>query len=267
MPGGTLPGLAVALGGVGLTLEELVALYGAIARGGAPLPLHWRLDGPEVSGASMVLSEGAAWQVAHVLSQVPPPPHAPRVPLAYKTGTSYGHRDAWALGFDGRHVAGVWVGRADGTAVPGISGAETAAPVLFEAFSRLKARPTPLRASPPGVLPGPTSALPPPLRRFRGARGETPDPEDTPRLAFPPDGTTLEVGDVLALKVRDGVPPFTWLADGRPVAVAVRRRDTMVALPAGMGPTRLVVIDGAGRSAEARVTLVPPANGTVQDRR
>ena len=66
------------------------------------------------------------------------PPGAPSNRLAYKTGTSYGHRDAWAIGFDGKHVIGVWMGRADGTPVPGAFGADVAAPVLFQAFNRLK---------------------------------------------------------------------------------------------------------------------------------
>ena len=56
--------------------------------------------------------------------------------IAFKTGTSYGYRDAWAVGFDGRVTIGVWVGRPDGTPVPGMVGRASAAPILFDAFAR-----------------------------------------------------------------------------------------------------------------------------------
>ncbi|MCC6306191.1 MAG: penicillin-binding protein 1C, partial [Rhodobacteraceae bacterium] len=149
VPGGQ-PGLAVALGGVGVSLEGLVTLYGGLARGGAVVPLHARAA---AGGAPRrLISPEAAWHLGDILSGMPPPPGAPASRLAYKTGTSYGHRDALALGFDGRHVAGVWLGRADGTAVPGAFGAGTAAPVLFETFARLKAALDPLPPPPPATL-------------------------------------------------------------------------------------------------------------------
>ncbi len=66
----------------------------------------------------------------------PPPDNAPHNRIAFKTGTSYGYRDAWAVGFDGRYTVGVWVGRPDGAPVPGILGRSTAAPILFDAFAR-----------------------------------------------------------------------------------------------------------------------------------
>ena len=122
VPGGQ-PGLAVALGGLSVTLEDMVQLYASIARGGVSLPLTHRVDGQRAAGAR-ILSASAAWQVGDILAGLAPPPGAPENRLAYKTGTSYGHRDAWAIGFDGRHVVGVWLGRADGTPVPGVFGAE-----------------------------------------------------------------------------------------------------------------------------------------------
>src|SRR5690606_40445584 len=59
--------------------------------------------------------------------------------FAYKTGTSYGYRDAWAIGYDGAHTIAVWVGRADGASTPGLTGRAAAAPLLFDAFRRLGA--------------------------------------------------------------------------------------------------------------------------------
>ncbi len=248
------PGLAVALGGVGVTLQDLTLLYAAIARGGAPVAPRWRLD--DTAGAAPgapVLSPEAAWHLADILSGVAPPRGAPWNRLPYKTGTSYGHRDAWAVGFDGRHVVGVWLGRPDGTPVPGTFGADLAAPVLFEAFQRLKPALDPLPPPPPATLMVGGSELPAPLQRFRGREAVFAAAPDGPRVAFPPDGAEVE-GALLVLKVEAGTPPFTWLADGRPVAVASHERQEIVD---GIGPgfVTLSVIDAEGRSAGAVVRL------------
>ncbi len=105
------PGLAIALGGIGVTLTDMVQLYAAIARGGVALPLTWAKVGDRPRGAR-ILSDVAAWEVGDILAGLAPPPGAPENRLAYKTGTSYGHRDAWAIGFDGAHVVGVLDGPA-----------------------------------------------------------------------------------------------------------------------------------------------------------
>ena len=131
-------GLAIGLGGVGITLRDLVQLYAGLARGGTVRPLHVLPAGPNGTARS-VLTPVAAWHVTDILSGTPAPAGFKGVQIAYKTGTSYGHRDAWAIGYDGRHVLGVWVGRPDNGAVPALTGRTGAAPVLFEAFSRLGA--------------------------------------------------------------------------------------------------------------------------------
>ena len=86
--------------------------------------------------------------------------------IAYKTGTSYGNRDAWSIGYDGRHVLGVWVGRADSGSVPGLSGYESAAPVLFEGFVRSGLAAVPLRRPPAGAFRPAPGELPVTLERF-----------------------------------------------------------------------------------------------------
>src|SRR3984893_2799234 len=96
----------------------------------------------------------------------PPPESAVGGRIAYKTGTSYGYRDAWAVGFDGRRTIAVWVGRPDGRSVPGLIGRGAAAPVLFDGFARAAAKPTPLPAAPQGALVAANLKLPTPLRRF-----------------------------------------------------------------------------------------------------
>ncbi len=172
-------------------------------RAGAALCGHCRMAGRRFScrpdsgtdqGVSRqtVLSPEAAWHVGDILSGLAPPQGATRNGLAYKTGTSYGHRDAWAIGFDGRHVAGVWLGRPDGTPVPGAFGGDLAAPILFEAFARLKPTLDRLPPPPPSTLIVTNAALPQPLRRFRPRDAVFQDAPMRPELAFPPDGATVE---------------------------------------------------------------------------
>jgi penicillin-binding protein 1C len=251
---GDQPGLAVALGGIGVTLEDMVQLYAALARGGVALPLHVTGAGSE---GARVVSDIAAWQVGDILAGLAPPPGAPRNRLAYKTGTSYGHRDAWAIGFDGTHVVGVWMGRADGTPVPGAFGGDLAAPVLFQAFNRVKPRLEPLAPPPPATLLLATAQLPQPLRQFR-SRSAAFQPQDGPAVAFPPNGAEVELLDNgLLVRVQGGRAPFTWLADGLPVATALRDRSTLLRLP-GTGFVTLSVIDALGQSARSSIRITAP---------
>ncbi|WP_324752639.1 penicillin-binding protein 1C [Roseovarius sp. Pro17] len=247
-------GLAVALGGIGITLSDMVQLYAALARGGEAIPLHWR-QGEGDASPTPILSRSAAWQVGDILAGLTPPPNAPSRTLAYKTGTSYGHRDAWALGYDGAHVAGVWIGRPDGTPVPGAFGGDLAAPILFEAFQRLKPAPDPLPAPPPETLIVSTAELPQPLRRFTGRSAVfAPDP-GAPELIFPPEGATLaEFGAGLPVKVRGGKPPYTWMANGQPMLTGVQV--PQASLPGlGAGFSQISVIDALGRSARVNIRL------------
>ena len=251
---GNQPGLAIALGGVGVTLTDMVQLYAAIARGGVVRPLSWRLD-TEVPGGQRVVSEVAAWQVGDILAGLAPPPGAPSNRLAYKTGTSYGHRDAWAIGFDGKHVIGIWMGRADGTPVPGAFGADVAAPVLFQAFNRLKGKLDPQPPAPASTLLVANAGLPQPLQRFRSRSAVFEADADAPAVAFPPDGAEVELlAQGLKVKVAGGPAPFTWLADGVPVVVASDAREAMLAMP-GAGFVTLSVIDAEGRSDRVQVRV------------
>ena len=251
---GDQPGLAIALGGVGVSLSDMVQLYATLARGGVARPLSFRLDsaGPE---GQRVVSEVAAWQVGDILAGLAPPPGAPSNRLAYKTGTSYGHRDAWAIGFDGTHVIGVWMGRADGTPVPGAFGADVAAPVLFQAFNRLKGKLDPQPAAPASTLLVANAELPQPLQRFRSRSAVFEAAADAPAVAFPPDGAEVELlAAGLKVRVTGGTAPFTWLADGVPVIVGSDAREAMLALP-GEGFVTLSVIDAEGRSARSSVRV------------
>jgi penicillin-binding protein 1C len=259
LPDMSAAGLAVGLGGVGISLRDLVALYGAIARGGRPVALHAE-PAPRTPTAepAPVLEPLAAWYVADILADVPPPTIGARGRIAYKTGTSYGYRDAWSIGFDGRTVIGVWAGRADGAPVSGLSGIGTAAPVLFEAFDKMGGDRVPLAPAPRGALIAGNGDLPAPLKRFRGndiVAGKSPD---TPEIAFPPDGVQVDLGIragdpmPLMIKIRNGQPPFTWFANGLPIARTPFARSESWA-PDGPGFVTLSVVDSAGRSD--RVTV------------
>jgi penicillin-binding protein 1C len=251
---GDQPGLAIALGGVGVTLTDMVQLYAALARGGVARPLTWRMDAEGAEGQRLV-SEVVAWQVGDILAGLAPPPGAPSNRLAYKTGTSYGHRDAWAIGYDGAHVIGVWMGRADGTPVPGAFGADVAAPVLFQAFNRLKLRLDPQPAAPASTLLVSNAELPQPLQRFRSRSAAFEAGADAPAVAFPPDGAEVELlPSGLKVKVAGGTAPFTWLADGVPVLTGLADREAMLDLPGG-GFVTLSVIDAQGRSDRVAVRV------------
>lgn len=249
------PGLAIALGGLGVTLQDLTQLYAGIARGGASVRL-FAAQGRAQPTPRRILSPEAAWQVTDILAQLPPPPRASHGPMAWKTGTSYGNRDAWSIGYDGRHVVGVWIGRADGTPVPGAFGAVTAAPLLFASFDRLKGRREAFPPPPPAVLQVPNEALPGPLRHFasRSAVLSTVSPS-APKLAFPPDGAELETGGNLVVKLRDGQPPFTLLANGAPLATGLRRREARFDWSAP-GFLKLTVIDARGETARTSVRVL-----------
>ena len=251
---GDQAGLAVALGGVGVSLSDLVQLYAMLGQGGEARVLQWRKDG-EQAEVSRVLNRSATWHIGDILAGLSPPAGAPARRLAYKTGTSYGHRDTWAIGYDGRHVAGVWIGRPDGTPVPGAFGGDLAAPVLFEAFQRLKPEADPLPPPPPETLMLATAQLPQPLRRFIGRNAVFRAAPDAPKLTFPPNGATLaQLDGVVPVKVRDGTPPFSWLANGQLIEAGVYRRETT--LPdLGRGFSQLSVIDADGRASRVTVQI------------
>lgn len=247
--GGGAPGLAIALGGLGMSALDLARTYAMLANGGIAVDLR---PTPEPTPGFLprrIMGAPAAWQVADILRDVPRPAGVAQAGIAWKTGTSYGHRDAWAAGFDGQHVVVVWMGRADGTPVPGAFGADTAAPVMFAAFARASARVTPLPPPPPATLIVIGDRLPPPLRRF--GPGAAPA-ANAPAIAFPPEGSVVE-GTSLVARVRDGAPPFTWLANGRPVATSRSREARLPDL--GPGFSTLTVIDATGQSARAMVEL------------
>ncbi|MDG4595211.1 MAG: penicillin-binding protein 1C [Candidatus Contendobacter sp.] len=260
------PGLPLALGGVGMTLEELVTLYAGFANGGGVAPLRF---GPADSEASSqrLLSGAACWYLGDILRHGPIPQNAvgpasvarPRA-IAHKTGTSYGFRDAWALGFDPDYTVGVWVGRPDGSPSPGHYGRNTAAPLLFRVFDLLPepvSRPT---VPPPGVLQVGRDQLPERLRYFRTRPAVETVNIPPLTLTFPVAGSTVELperGGALAelpLAAKGGVRPLRWLVNGRPLTTDPWRRDAFWS-PDGVGLVRITVLDQVGQTASAEAWI------------
>lgn len=265
LPPNEAPGLAIGLGGLGINLKDLVQLYAALANRGKPVKLGDGIQGePGAIESEPLLDSVATWQIADILSGVLPPKGAVQRGIAYKTGTSYGYRDAWSVGFDGRYVLGVWVGRPDNGAVPGLTGYGTAAPILFEGFAKSGVAITPLPRAPAGAVRIAQSQLPISQRRFSlNASGlvSASIREAAPQIVYPPEGARVELGvDTagspmpLVLKLQGGRAPFRWLANGKPLAETSRRRVNQW-VPDGAGFSTLTVIDAAGRAATVRVFL------------
>ena len=142
-------GLSMALGGCGVTLEELTRLFAAFANGGKLQPLRLTTEGgllqkQNSDGNSELLSPEATFLITNILTQITRPDlpnnfdNTYRLPrIAWKTGTSYGKKDAWSIGYNKKYTVGVWVGNFSGQGVPELSGADIATPLLFTIFNTI----------------------------------------------------------------------------------------------------------------------------------
>lgn len=257
------PGLAMALGGVGISLRDLAVLYAALADDGVAKPLAWT----ETEAASRRDERGhrlveakAAGQALDILRETPAPAGvAPatlmrgRPVMAYKTGTSYGFRDALAAGVIGDHVVIVWTGRADGGAQAARTGRDAALPVLFQVAEFINAPP----AAPRPIAPRDAPAA---LVTVSAASG--------PSLIFPPDNAEIQVdglgaasrGLVLAASGED----LSWYADGRPLAPDPVSGEILWR-PASAGFYTITVVDVAGRATRARVRIRAAHTGETEE--
>ncbi len=264
LPANETPGLAIGLGGLGITLKDLVQIYTALANRGQPVRIGDGVnDRPGKIASESMLDTVAVWNVTDILSDIIPPAGAQKRGIGYKTGTSYGYRDAWSLGYDGRYVLGVWVGRPDNGAVPGLTGYGTAAPILFEGFAKSGIATTPLARPPSGAARIAQAELPISQRRFSinpSGLLSTTAREQAPVIVYPPEGAHVDLGaksgalSPLMLKLQGGRAPFRWLANGRPLPDVSRRR-TNQWIPDGGGYSKLTVIDATGRAASVGVFI------------
>ncbi|MDU9049603.1 MAG: penicillin-binding protein 1C [Candidatus Electrothrix sp. Rat3] len=267
------PGLSLALGGTAASLEELTGLYAALADRGQFRPLSYSPDTPVPSGQKM-LSKAATWYVDDILRTRPPRSGVVHKGvqgsrIRYKTGTSYGYRDAWALGYTpGGHTVGVWIGRPDWGYGKETTGANSAVPVLFRVFAALSTMQE-LQGEqgkkgdvkrihnriPAEVLLVRHDQLPVHLQWFSRTAGPG-QAANKPRIYFPVDGSTmqLEKEPLLALKSQGGIPPFHWLINGRPLGREHREAITSYT-PQGPGLTQITLVDSRGKRDTVSVWL------------
>jgi len=248
------PGLALALGGVGMRLEDLVQLYASLGDDGRARPLVTDAVGQFAFTRRFVRPETAE-RVLEILATSPHP--AGRIPaavaqgapqVAFKTGTSYGFRDAWALGVSNGYAIGVWVGRPDGAPRPGATGRSEALPILFEAFDLLgvPTEPQHQQEQREQAAPG--------LVRFEGTEREDLS------ILFPPSGAEVLVLDYgpdargLSLSARGGRAPLAWYAEGERVA-GEATSGRAIWRPSAPGFYNVTVVDADGQSARVRVRI------------
>ncbi len=253
-------GLAVALGGLGMSAQDLGVLYAALGDDGRAKPLAWTREAADLnrasSGASLVGAESAR-EIVDVLYGSPAPPG--RMPahlsvsapsIAYKTGTSYGFRDAWAAGITGGHVIIVWTGRPDGAPRPGSTGREAALPALFDLADTLT-RHVPEAAARPVIA---ERRTPQSLSQF--ARADQP-----PDILFPPEDAELWAeapGRAFVLSAR-ARSPIAWYVDGR--AAGANAAGQPVFMPEGPGFYALSAVDAEGRETRVRVRVRIASDG------
>lgn len=261
-PGTDRAHLPVVLGGAAVTLREVTALYAGLASDGTVRPLRVVPEAAGGPGYKMISARAAA-QLRTILQGTPLPEGAPRLAaarsasVAFKTGTSYGFRDAWAVGFTRDHTVGVWVGRPDGTPMPGRYGLETAAPIMMRVFDLLP-RPRPSSGASVDI----SDTVPPALARFSvGDALRGPGKVDRPdrlQILSPANGATITLpagaAAEVSLQAVGGKRPLRWLVDGKQVESAPHRRDALWR-PEGSGFHRVVVVDAEGRSEALEVRL------------
>ena len=262
------PSLPVALGGLGISLADITMLYSGIAEAGQARALRVLADAPQPP-PHRLFGPVAAYYLRQILAGVNLPDGwamgqglVRKRTISFKTGTSYGFRDAWSVGFSNDYTVGVWVGRADGTPRPGHVGRDAAAPILLKVFGLLPDDRRQPPAPPAGtILATSPEQLPPSLRVF--TRESQPQaPKETvvppPSISFPPNGATvpLPLADAkdktILLKADGGNAPLTWLVNGALLGSFDRFQPAFY-VPEGEGVARITVVDSRGRSDSAQV--------------
>ena len=259
----TDPGLTLALGGAGLTAREIVMLYAALGDGGRAKPLVWLASDEEKSlsrSGRRLVSADAAEKILEILRSAPTPEgrmpgrlteNAPQI--AFKTGTSYGYRDAWAAGVAGDLAFVVWVGQADGTPRPGKTGRNTALPILFEVADRAALRLGGQDGSGERLVSPTQERTSAPLANFM-------DESQPPEILFPPVGAELWAGEVNGKPARAfvfagrGDGKLSWFIDGVPSPTDDEGEP--VWLPTRPGFYSIQAVDALGRSSKVRVRVI-----------
>ena len=247
-------GLALALGGVGVTMREIAALYAALGDGGAVKPVAWLTSADNSDERFQLVSQETADRVSAILAEAPAlAGRAPAelsnsaVKVAFKTGTSYGYRDAWAAGHGGGYTVVVWIGHASGETRAGWTGRKAAAPLLFELFDMLEQNGAVEDSEIKSPVEEPALAM---------ARLNRVDEVAPPQIIFPRDGVELFAsGDRgFALAARGGAADYRWYVNGEPVEQSLTARRT-IWRPSRAGFYEVTVVDAAGGAAKSKVRV------------
>lgn len=258
LPKNQAPGLPIALGGAGSNLEDLLALYLGLANQGKYQSLTF-FDKQKTEPFKKLLSAQASWYLDYILQGVPLPAGYDQDEfnkIRFKTGTSYGFRDVWSIGYNNDYSVGVWRGRPDGGFTQNTSGLNYAAPILFEIFNFLPSTNNEALTKPQGVsLPGFTN-LP---RHMRWIENESMAYlMDKPKIRYPLDGSTIELIEpdrkALVLKAQSGTPPYHWLINGQyqPSFGDGSHQQWLVKYK---GRVRITLIDSQGQQAYSEIDL------------
>lgn len=217
-------GLALALGGASMTGQQLAVLYAALGDGGLAKPLIWSAELEDDAAAGhRLMSLEHAQRIVDILKDTPAP--AGRMPgklaagapeIAFKTGTSYGFRDAWAAGVTDSHTLIVWVGRPDGGPRPGETGRSAALPVLFDVADLVHDRYGLLQGAGEAGLVKRDRSRSHALQRFEHE-------ERPPEILFPPQQAELWIGTINGQPARPfafagrGDGELRWFVDGEEI--------------------------------------------------
>ncbi|MGD9785120.1 MAG: penicillin-binding protein 1C [Hyphomicrobiaceae bacterium] len=270
-------GLAVGLGGAGVRLAELVALYCGIANDGLVKPLATTPEALRSSRpARRLMDADAAWAIRNILADAAPP--AGFVALAsrdggrrfaYKTGTSYSFRDAWAIGIDGTHTVGVWIGRGDGAPHIDAYGLTAAAPLLFRVMQGLPAPKHDVASEPPSFsLLAESGTLPERLKRF-SANSKAEAANAPLHITFPREALSIAAGagnaSGLPLRLQGGEAPYVWLVNGRRIQNTESDSGDVWWRELKPGAARISVMDRNGAHDEVTVWIEHGTAGTRTD--
>jgi penicillin-binding protein 1C len=259
-------GLALALGGAGMTVQDLASLYAALGDNGIVRPLSWLPADAAVTTdrGHRFMSEASADRIIDILKSAPAP--SGRMParltqdapeIAFKTGTSYGFRDAWAAGVARGYAVVVWAGRADGAPRPGETGRKTALPLLYSVFDLVGSRLGAEGRASDRLM---TAKKDAPHFAMVDFAGE----DQPPMILFPPDNAVLlqkrpdhpNPGFVLSGR---GKGALSWFVNGR--VIEQDAAGAPVWVPAGAGFYSLSAVDETGRETRVLVRVSDFTNG------
>lgn len=255
LPKQAKPSLAIALGGLGITLNDLTNLYMSIPNQGIYQKAEILcMENASTSESYALFSEKTSLWLWDILADAPLPEGIFIKKFAYKTGTSYGFRDAWAVGFSKKYTLGIWIGRADGTPNPGYYGRNAAVPFLFEFLLPLGEKAFTLPQFPaPEPAPQALNYFEPLLKDWQRILKSSP-----PKITFPPDQAKIKLSNleenILLLEAESGIRPLYWFINGEPITSHPRHRNAFWQIE-NIGLYQISVVDNKGLSDKITINI------------